>query len=798
MAISGFSQRALVSGTVRGTGNQPLAAASVILEGLDGGTQTNDLGLFKLTVPGDRSITLVVKYVGYRDLKIPLRLKANENKVISLDLFPDTTALQTISITGHNPNNTRDQVSITRLNPRISKEIPTAFGEFNKILTTLPGVVSNNELSSTYSVRGGNYDENLVYVNGIEIYRPFLVSNAQQEGLSFINPDLVGNIEFSAGGWQPKYGDKLSSVLSIDYKTPEKFAASITGGLMGGGVHVEGLAINNRFTYLIGTRYKNAQLLFNRALEVSGNYRPKFGDFQTLLTYDLSSGQKRGKTIVGFLGSAAQNKYLVMPTTRETTFGSLNQFLRVIVRYEGYERMEYESFQGGLSLKHKFTDNYQAEVIASSFNSREREFRNIEATYNFADVDIDPGSQDFNDALAMREVGTNFDYSRNNLKARVFALETRHFWNVTDQDKFLWGAKWNHEQIKDFIDEYNFTDSADYISIDYVLKADLNVHSNRLSGFVQHSHAINANKTLTYGFRLNYWDYNRETTFSPRIQYAFTPLTNENLSFKAAIGYYYQAPFYRELRNQVGELNPQIKAQRSLHFIAGNEYRFKAWNRNFKFSSEAYFKDLAKVIPYEVDNLRLRYTGLNNAKAYAIGIDTRINGEFIKGAESWFSLGVLSTKENITGDSIPVYSPGSNQLVRREAAGYIRRPSDQRLNFGVFFQDHMPNDPSLKMYLNMVFGTGLPFSPRGVEGFRNRFTMPNYKRVDIGFSKLITLNDGTKNGLESLWLSLEILNLIDANNVVSYNYIKDINRVTYAVPNYLSSRLLNLRMVARF
>jgi hypothetical protein len=798
--FAAYAQNATVTGKVLSQDQTPLVAASVSLLDNAKGVQTNKDGLFKLIVPAQANIGLVIKHVGYRNKQLALRLNPGEVRELIIILDNDTTALGTVTVTGRNPRNTREEVSITQLDSRLTKSLPTAFGDFNKILVTLPGVNSNNELSSTYSVRGGNYDENLVYVNGIEIYRPFLVTNAQQEGLSFINPDMVENIQFSAGGWQPQYGDKLSSVLNIDYKIPQQFAGSVTGGLLGGAAHLEGINPNKRISYLVGARYKNAQLLFNKGLETSGNYQPKFGDVQAYVQVDAGKKEDPGKTTIGFLGSVARNKYLVIPSERETTFGTVNQYVRLRVAYAGRERMEYDSYQAGINLQHRFTERYSANFIFSSLVSRERELRSIEAGYNFCDIDLDPNSKDFNKCVQEKDAGTQFNYSRNILLAKILALETRHHLEISSQNEVKWGLKWSREDIQDVLDEYSFKDSADFVMFDQVLKADIKLFSDRLSGFAQQTLRWEGGKALTYGIRANYWSFNGETVVSPRVQYAFTSPKNERLTYKMAAGYYYQPPFYRELRDQKGNLNANIKAQRSLHFILGNEYRFNAWNRDFKLVSEVYYKYLTNVIPYEVNNVRLRYYARNNAKAYATGLDARINGEFIKGAESWFSLGLLSTREDITGDSTNIREKGTNQVIGKKPLGYIRRPTDQRVTLGVFFQDQLPMDPTFKMSLNLIYSTGLPFSPPGIEGLRNQYQMPGYRRVDIGFSKLITLTDltGTKKGLESLWLGLEVLNLLAANNVISYNYIEDVNQVTYAVPNYLSSRLVNVRVIARF
>ncbi|WP_084523923.1 TonB-dependent receptor [Adhaeribacter aquaticus] len=798
--FAGYAQTATVTGKVLSPERQPLEGASVGVQAGSQGALTNNQGFFRLTIPADQNVVLIIRFIGFKEQFYTVQLKNGQTKDITITLSSTAAALQAVTITGRDSSSTRSEISIMRLNPKITKEFPSPFNEFNKILSTLPGVISNNELTSTYSVRGGNYDENLVYINGIEIYRPFLVTNAQQEGLSTVNPDLVGNIEFSSGGWQPKYGDKLSSVLNIDYKKPQAFGASVTGSLMGGGVHVEGTSANKRFTYLAGTRYKNAQLLFNKAIQTSGNYQPKFSDFQTYLTYDLSQAKDRGKTTLGLLATLANNKYLVIPSRRETTFGTYRQFTRLLVNYEGHERMQYNSFQGGVNLKHRFNEKLAGELIVSSLHSREGEYRNIESAYRFSDVDLNNTAATNNEQVRVREVGSSFDYSRNTMLARVFALENRYTFQSSENNLLRGGIKWSREHIDDKLNEYRFTDSADYVSLNYSYRTNIGLRTNRLIGYLQHTHGFGNGKTLTYGLRGNYWDYNKEFLISPRVQYAFAAPGNKDLTFKTAVGLYYQPPFYRELRDQAGNLNPQLKAQRSLHFIAGSEYNFKAWNRDFKFITEAYYKNLTNVVPYEVENVRLRYFAQNNAKAYAYGLDARVNGEFIKGAESWFSLGLLSTKENIAGDSAVNIDPVTKAIIGKKAIEYIRRPSDQRVTLGIFFQDHIPNDPTIKMYLNLVYGSGLPFGPPGNEALRNKFNMADYKRVDIGFSKLITLHDPTDHnkGLESLWLSLEVLNLLDANNVVSYNYISDINQTTYAVPNYLSSRLINLRFIARF
>jgi hypothetical protein len=803
VAGAAFAQRATLTGTVTLKEGQPLELASIALKGTTVGTQTDAEGNFTLNVPALEGFTVTVQYVGYKTQELRMRLASGEIRKLNFRLEPDVKMLGKVTIRGRRENDTRDEISIVKLDPRLSRTLPSAFNDFNKLLVTLPGVVSNNELSSTYSVRGGNYDENLVYVNGIEIYRPFLVTNGQQEGLSFVNPDMAGSVEFSSGGWQPKYGDKLSSVLDITYKQPQKFAASVSGGLTGGSGHFEAASKNKKITYLAGVRHKDARYLFHQ-LEVNGDYKPVFTDFQSYVTFNFTpdsvyNPEIPAKTSLGVLTSFARNRYQVSPDNAETSFGTVNRVVRLRVFYDGQEKMEYETYQAGLNLKHQFSEWLSSELILSSVYSNEREFRETEAFYFFCDVNTRPGVG-FNECMRSREVGSRFDHSRNRLRALISTLESRSIYRPNNRHTFRWSLKAGRENILDKLSEYNFIDSTDYVVHLNPLQTDIDLTSFRYQGYVQHTWQIDSLKALTYGVRASYWNFNKEFTFTPRVQYAFVSPKNENLSFKFATGLYFQPPFYRELRNFQGELNSNLKAQRSVHFIAGTEYRFKKWKRDFKMTAEAYYKLLTNVVPYDVDNVRLRYYALNNAKAYAAGFDVRVNGEFIKGAESWFSLGLLTTRENVEGDTKAIVDEDGN-VTGQEEIGYIRRPSDQRITLGVFFQDHLPNNPTIKMYLNFVFGSGLAFSYPGISSGRGGLRGRSYVRPDIGFSKLLVLRDATESGkslVESLWVSFEVLNLVAASNLVGYNFVKDINGITYAVPNYLSARTLNLRFIARF
>ncbi|TYZ08336.1 TonB-dependent receptor plug domain-containing protein [Hymenobacter lutimineralis] len=820
-ALAQQAARVLVQGTVLDAGGLPLELAGVGVEGQPGGTNTDAAGRFSLTVTpptAARPLVLVVRRIGYQTLRQPLDL-ANARD-LKLTLQTDNRALSNVTIrarpSGADP---REQVSITPIDPRAAKELPSAFGDFNKILTTLPGVVANNELTSTYAVRGGNYEENLVYVNGFEVYRPFLVTSAQQEGLSFINPDLVENVEFSSGGWQPRYGDKLASVLSVNYKRPERFAASATASLTGGTAHVEVASPNRRLTYLVGVRYKNPTYVFNTLRTAQGQYNPTFYDAQVYLTAGLGrDASDPSRTTLSLLTAVAHNDFLFSPVSGQATFSTgTAQFQRLTILYDGHERMQYDTYQTGLSLRRRFTNSFTGELQAGLLLSKELEYRDVEAGYFFADINRDPNSQDYNREVRQRDVGSSFKHSRNTLQARVGTLEARTEWTPGTRHTVLAGAKAGQEHIEDVLNEYSYVDSADFVP-DYRrtrLRSSLNLDSYRYQGYVQDRVTLDSLRTLTYGLRAHYWTANGQLVVSPRAQYSFITRRNPCLSFKFGTGLYYQPPFYRELRRQVAEraapqaplvyaasLNPELRAQRSLHVIAGSDLRFEQWGRPFRLTGEVYYKYMTDVVPYDVDNVRLRYFARNNATAYAAGFDARVSGEFVKGDESWISLGVLTTRENLSDDSLTVFD-ADGQAVGKQPKGYIRRPSDQRLNLGIFFQDHLPNNPSVKGYVNLVFGSGLPFSPPEAPELRGTTKLTrSYKRVDIGFSKVLSLqsNAATRRPgqLESLWLGLEVLNIIAANNIGGYNYVQDLNGLTYAVPNYLSPRVVNVRVIARF
>ncbi|MCU0449299.1 MAG: TonB-dependent receptor [Bernardetiaceae bacterium] len=796
LAQGGWGQTTL-RGQVRDSLGTPLVGANVVLSGPNGAAlkaiATDTAGRFVLAgLPAGR-LGLRVSYTGYQTLVQTLTLTPGQTRELALVLRTEVRLLGKVEVRERRER--RGEVSTLELNPLTLRNIPTGFGDFNQMLSLVGlGIVNNNELSTAYAVRGGSFEENLVYVNGMEIYRPFLVRAGQQEGLSFVNPDLVQGIEFSAGGWQPKYGDKLASVLNITYKTPRQFAASLNAGLLGGTGHLEGASKNGRVSYLLGARYKNGRYLFN-TLETRGQYFPRFLDWQGLVNIQLGKrqvGLGRPKTNLSLFTSLAQNRYEVVPEGRQTDFGTFQQALRLFVAFEGREQLSYDTWQTALNLTHHFSEKYQSNWIFSGVGTREREYQNVEGAYRLCDVNTNLASPDFNRCLVTRGIGSLFNYSRNSLQANIFSGETRHEYQASEQSRWAWGLRYVQEGINDQLDEYSFIDSADFVQITTQLATQLDLRSHRLMGYLQHTLYWGKSQTLTYGLRANYWSLNGQTLLAPRVQYAVRPTAwARDISFNLAAGWYQQPPFYRELRGFDGQLNRNLKAQEALHLIGGLDWNFSQWGRPFKFIGEVYYKHLWNVIPYDMDNLRLRYYANNNATGYLTGADFRVSGEFIPGTESWFSLSLLSARERVLGDE----------------RGFIRRPTDQRVTFSAFFEDFVPKNPTWRVNLRLQYGSGLPFGPPGAANLRSAFRGPAYRRVDIGFSKIINFAPDEPAAahqtrrplaLRSLWLGLDVLNLLGVDNTISYLWIRDFSDTVYAVPNGLSQRFLNFRVIGRW
>lgn len=780
-SFCGFAQKVFLQGKITDQNGKPIEEVLVVADKTNLKAYSDQNGKYQLELPAQGAFELVFYVTGFTPKRQKISAKGTS---VTVDVALEIAVNQLDEVNVKGKKNT--EVDLITIDPRQIRYFPSAVGDFNKILATLPGVVSNSELSSAYSVRGGNFDENQVYVNDIQIYRPFLVPAGQQEGLSFINPNLVGSIDFQAGGWNAVYGDKLSSVLNVYYKKPQKFGGSVTTSLLGASASLEFGSKDGRFSAVVGGRYKNSKYLLN-TLPVKGQYFPRFYDLQGYFSYDLTrkSSAVKNKTTLGLLVYYANNNYSSVPQTSEISFGTLDRPLNLKIAFDGTESMNYQTLQSGVNLNHLVTRHWRTKFIASVMKTREREYTDLEAGFRLCDATLDPNSGDPNACATLRGIGTNYNYSRNLLNASVISLENRNTWQISSKITAEAGVRYAHETINDKLAEYSFIDSSGFVNFTSHLFSKNNLESNRYNAYGQIAIEPDSVHKIVIGARLGYWNVNEQLLIGPRIQYYFTPFWEHIWKFKLAAGLYQQPPFYRELRDTNGVLVKNIKAQESWQFILGTDHEFKGWNRPFHLSINAYAKYLTSLIPYDIINQKIRYYPTVKGIGYATGVDFRLSGEFSKGDESWISLGVLSTKEDIEGDH----------------KGFIRRPTDQRVTVGVYFQDHIPNHPSLKMYMNLVYGTGLPFGPPNEWNFRNSFSGAAYRRLDVGFSKLITFNNtGTRQSkyFQSVWIGLEVLNLLGINNTLSYIWVKDFSNNSYAVPLTLSQRFLNLKAVVYF
>ena len=799
LSANAVAQQTWVEGFIRTEEGLPLEFVNLAIEGTSIGATSNETGFFRLRVTAG-PVSLIVSHLGYLSRKITLNMTEGETRVINITLEASLTELPDVEVVERQIL----QTDIIRLDPKLVAVLPGPSSGVEGLIKTLPGVSSTTELSAQYSVRGGNFDENLVYVNGIEIYRPFLVRSGQQEGLSFLNSDLISSIQFSAGGFDAKFGDKMASVLNIEYRKPESFAGSFSMSLLEGSLHLESPSKSGKTTFLFGLRHKSNQYLLG-TLDTKGDYQPSFSDIQGLITHDLSP-----RFEVSFLGNFSNNRYLFQPVVQNTRFGTATEVRQLTVYFAGQEVDRFVTAMGALSVKYKPTDVSNLRWTFSIFQTDETENFDILGQYWLYRVQTDMSRDDFGqptgEALG---VGSFLNHARNYLNAIVWNAE--HRGDVELRNNTLrWGLKFQHEDIFDRLQEWTMIDSSGYslprppnnqILLQDTLFARISMQSNRISGFIQNTWHISRSHgrfAFTAGVRMNYWDFNGQTLISPRGTLLYKPLAMPRWAFRASAGFFHQPPFYRELRNLKGELNHDIKAQESIHFVLGSEFNFTAWERPFKYTSEIYYKQLNNLIPYELDNVRIRYYAENIASGYATGLDMKVNGEFVPGVESWASLSFMKTAEKIEG---AFYSDGDGNLI---PAGYIPRPTDQRFNFSLFFQDFLPRNPSYKVQVGFIFGTGLPFGPPTYERQRDTLRMPAYRRVDIGFSKQLiseTSSFSNRNPLRhfnNMWISAEVFNLLEMNNTISYLWIRDVENRLFAVPTYLTSRLINLKLVARF
>ena len=807
-----FAQNGTVKGVVTDEFGDPIESAVIRGVDFDQQTITNEHGQFNLSVPAERDIRLFIQHLSHNDTLIDLRLKTKETRNINVILRTNGERLDAVNIVG------ASTTGYVQVNPKLTFQLPSPTGGMESLIKMLPGTASNNELSSQYNVRGGNFDENLVFVNGIQIYRPFLVRNAQQEGMSFINSDLTGNVTFSAGGFDAKYGDKMSSVLDVVYKEPTMYGGSFSASLLGATAHAEGKAGN--FSFLIGLRFKsNAYLL--KSLETAGNYKPRFFDTQFLLKWDVHP-----KLSISLLGNLSHNYYLFQPDSVNKNFGTVDQSLKLRAFYEGQEVDRYQNYLGGLTFLYKPNDKNQLRLILSSYYAKESETYDILAQYWLNDIRLGgDGEVEIGDELGY---GSYMEHARNHLSSVVSAADLQGTHNLPFRNKLEWGVKAQNEYINDHIKQWTMLDSSGY-TLPYIpttpgeivvegdparlldfgeenyLVCSNTLNTWRFTGYIQDTWKIDgdsANRfTLTGGLRAHFWTYNtREFTVSPRLAFLYKPRWRQDWRFSLRTGLYYQPAFYREMRFPDGTLNPDIQSQRSAQVVAGGEYRFKMWRRPFKFTAEVYYKYLDRLISYNVDNVQIIYNGKNNAKGYATGIDLRLSGEFVRGLESWFAVSLMSTQEDILDD----YTKDENgNLV---AVGYIPRPTDQRVAFNLFFQDHIPSFPQFRVHLNFVFASGLPYGPPKAEPAMRKFRTPWYRRVDLGLSFMLLEQSRDRMKHKSAFLRtiknagiyLEVFNLLGTYNVSSYMWVTDIYNYQRPIPTYLTGRLINVKLMVEF
>ncbi len=784
-----FGQRnnATLKGVIKDSEGMAMDMVNIALKEFPLGTSSNRKGEFILRIPAKRNIIIVFSSLGYASVLDTFFADNEENIFRNITMQKSDTQLDEVIISRQKLGD-----GITRIDSKIADIIPNAgSGAIESLLKTLPGVSSNNELSSQYSVRGGNFDENLVYVNDIEVYRPFLIRSGQQEGLSFINSDMVSTIDFSAGGFDAKYGDKMSSVLDIKYRKPSDFRGSASVSLLGASAHFEDVALKGKLAHISGIRYKTNQYLLG-SLDEQGDYDPKFLDFQTYITYQISE-----KFNISFLGNVAQNQYKFVPQTRQTTFGTWDAPLNTTIYFDGQEVDDFQTYTGALSANYHPNVNLNLKFITSTYYATERETYDIQGQYYLNQLERDMSSEEFGDSVLNLGVGSFLNHARNNLKAKVFSFSHRGAYN-SENHLIKWGVKVQHEEIEDEINEWIFRDSTGYsipysdteVTLFYTLNSKSSISSNRFTGFVQDVWSVPVSKGdlyITGGVRFNFWDFNNELLISPRATLSYFPEWESKISFRVSMGMYHQSPFFKELKFTDGTIDYDTRAQRSYQVVAGTDLVFTAWNRPFRLTSEAYYKYMNRLIPYQIDNVRIRYLPEQEAIGYSTGIDMKVNGEFVSGVQSWVSLSFMQTKEDIFNDG----------------HGFIPRPTDQLVNFSMFFQDYLPGNPTYRMQLSAFYGSRLPTGPPNAERYQDVFRMPAYRRIDLGFSKVMIssanpVNRNLLRHVNDMVISLEVFNLLNINNTISYFWVSSIYGDQFAVPNYLTGRRFNLKLTMKF
>lgn len=776
---SASAQSFTLTGKVIDENNDPVEFASVSCAKQGKMTMTALNGTYSLQLQSADSVEIRFSMIGYKT-KVRVLRRPRGKQTMQVVLHSSDNALSEVTITGKRIETGQTQ----ELSKEHIKNMPSTTGNaVEEMIQSQAGVSTHSELSSQYNVRGGSFDENSVYINNVEIFRPFLVRSGQQEGISVINPDMVEKIGFSTGGYEARYGDKMSSALNIEYRRPKRFEASATASMLGASAFV-GMS-NKKFSWSNGLRYKTTKYLLG-SMDTKGEYQPTFIDYQTYLTY---SPNKRWD--IKFLGNISDNHYNFTPEDRETNFGTMENVKAFKVYFDGHEKDVFRTFFGSLGITRKFGENTSLSLIASAFNTREQEKYDIQGQYWLTQTET---SENLG-------VGTYFQHTRNYLKAHV---ESAKLLFKTKQKKHdieaAFTYKWEH--INENSVEYEMRDSSKYsiphtgkdLYMIYSMRAKNTLTANRIEAYAQDTYRFTGSAgktlyTLNYGVRLAYWSFTKETILSPRLSLGIIPAFNDNITMRFATGLYYQAPFFKEIRDTTtvngityASLNRKAKSQRSIHFIAGFDYRFKMNNRPFKFTAEAFYKALGNLVPYSVNNVKVVYYGDNMCSGHAAGLDLKLFGEFVPGTDSWVSLSLMNTSMKLNGKSIPL-------------------PTDQRYAVNMFFTDYFPGTTRWKMSLKLALADGLPFSAPHRELESNVFRAPAYKRADIGLNyRIIDNNDrhNKRNPIRNLWVGAECLNLLGINNVNSYYWITDVTGQQYAVPNYLTGRQINVKVSVDF
>lgn len=785
-------QETVIKGVVCDSAGIPIPLVNISISGLSAGTFSDNQGAFILVIGTDsREHPIEFSSIGYETTQKNI-IAAGDTIQLNIILTEKITSLSDVIV---RESLVREEPTLKRVPIKSLFTVPAPGGYIETIIKTFPGVSSGNELSNQYSVRGGSYDENLVYLNDIEIYRPVLIHSGKQEGMSIINPDMVGSIEFSTGGFNASYGDKMASVLDIRYREANSFKGSVSAGLLTSTAHLEGTGLNDRLRFTTGVRYKTNRLLLG-TLDTRANYSPAYFDLQTLISYRAGNITK-----ISLLATQNINSYSFTPISQKSSFGNIAEAYQLYVRYEGSEKDVYYNNNLALSVEITPVAGFVNRFTLHRYSATESETFDIRGTYSLNLLDKDTGSENLGDSIMNIGTGSWLDHARNYLDANVMMAGFRSRWEHVD-NVLSWGVKLKYEKIDDNLREWRRIDSAGY-TLPY------STTELRLSEFASSVNSITTRRVETFlidnytfrtaghsiiftgGIRLSYWSFNDELLVSPRFSVYWQP-ANENITFYSSYGTYYQPPFYREMRGPDGILNNFVRSQKSIHYVAGSTFDFTVGETPLRLTGEIYFKQFTDLIPYKFDNVRVIYSGENSAIGEAMGIDLRLNGEFVNNAESWISMSVMKSYHDIIGDGMPRYPA----------------PADVRFSSTIFFQDYLPSNPTLRAHINIQFSTGVPVSSPYSERYDSFYRMPSYRRVDLGFSKLFIRQQNGKNSslpgwIDSIVAGIEIFNLLDINNTISYNWLTTVNNLDgevrqFAVPNYLTGRSLNFRMTVSF